>query len=386
LSSAKTSVNEIKSLTGLRGVAAIYVVVFHFLSPSPLHAFSNPFKTFVVHGYLAVDLFFILSGFVMALNYSRMFASGWSMAAHRKFLGRRIARIYPLYFAATIAGFLLAMLGWVHSLNVAPPGLALLLNVLMVQVWGCVQSFDSPGWSISAEWFAYLIFPLLVIPTLFRKPLWGWALAGASAMILALLSALPASFHLGGYPQGALLAFSDPWFALPLLRCVPEFMLGLLAYRLAATPFGQSLGSRRWLSPVLCLAGLALLATPGMDLAVVLLFPLLVISVASGTHAPSRVLGSPPAQLLGTLSYSVYLTHFLMVGVLQWVYAFARTSGLAHAHVVAAAVVIPLTFAVAYIAYRCIEVPGRQWLRVAFEGRLNDGAAASPARVAVRPA
>ncbi len=325
---------------------------------------------FVGHGYLGVDLFFVLSGYVMAMNYSGMFAAGWSRIAYQRFLGRRIARIYPLYLVATIAGFILVELRWLDYPKAVPLGGALGLNLLMVQVWGLVQSFDGPGWSISAEWAAYLVFPLLLIPTMFRKPIWCSIFALLCVALLARLCSFSASLHAPTHMPGALLYFWEPWLALPVLRCLPEFGLGMLAFRFAGTPFGARIRASAFISPLTCLAIVALSALPDTDLGVVLLLPLLIVSLASSTHVIGRILASPLAVFVGSLSYSLYLIHFLLIGaVVSGVYALAHGLGLTALafNVVTAAIGIVLTFLVAFVTYRAIELPGRRWLRASFE-------------------
>jgi peptidoglycan/LPS O-acetylase OafA/YrhL len=160
------------------------------------------------------------------------------------------------------------------------------------------------------------------------------------------------------------------------LRCLPEFALGLLAYRLAATPFGLGVGSSRWIAPLVCLITFAALALPGTDLVVVTLFPLLLICLASGPHLPGRILASPPAQFAGTISYSIYLTHDLLTGLLNWIHQRVHSAGLAHAQTYAAATGIALTLPIAWLAYRIIEAPGRRWLRGRFEDERIESAAA----------
>ena len=92
---------EIRSLTGLRGIAACFVVIFHFY-----HVILNKGRigTALNHGYMAVDMFFMLSGFVLALTYQRDFLSRGSLRKHFNFLYKRLSRIFPLYiFALSIA-------------------------------------------------------------------------------------------------------------------------------------------------------------------------------------------------------------------------------------------------------------------------------------------
>lgn len=350
---------EIRSLTGLRGVAAMYVLVFHYF---PIATYNSPLRRVLGHGYLAVDLFFVLSGFVMALNYRHLFESGWTRAAYGTFLARRIARIYPLYIVATVVGFVLVVAGGLPFIPTMPRAPALIFNLLMVQSWGLTPSFDSPAWSISAEWAAYLLFPALLIPSIFRKPAVALLCTGLAASLLAALCALPAAL----FPDTLVrdpLNMSGHAMGLPVLRCVPEFTLGILAFRFASTSLGRRLVSSVWIAPALVLSALFVLTIPGCDLAFVLLLPVLVVSLASEAHLPGRILASAPLEFLGLLSFSIYLTHKLLFGLLTWMYEHAHTAGIPHARTLSAGVCLILTFAISYAAFSLIEVPGRRWLR-----------------------
>jgi peptidoglycan/LPS O-acetylase OafA/YrhL len=354
---------EIRSLTGLRGVAAVYVMLFHFFIGLRL---LNPFTIFLGHGYLAVDLFFELSGFVMALNYSTMFSSGWSQDAYLKFLGRRIARVYPLYLLCTACALPLVLLGWLEFPRTSSPVVSFLLNLVMVQSWGYGVSLDSPAWSISAEWAAYILFPLLLLPSLSSKPLFGWLTAFACGTALAALFVLSGSivhrpnseFTMGLIESGV-----------AVLRCLPEFTLGLLAFRVARSPSGHRFTSQPWFTTVICSALVILMAIPKTDLVVVLIFPSLIVGLASGGSLPSKMLGSAPLGFLGLISYSVYLVHGLLGGVLGWIHHQVEVHGFSHAQTYAAAVGIVLTFPLAIVAYKTVEEPGRRWVRMALEDR-----------------
>jgi peptidoglycan/LPS O-acetylase OafA/YrhL len=94
---------------------------------------------------------------------------------------------------------------------------------------------------------------------------------------------------------------------------------------------------------------------------------LLIVSVASGDRLPQRLLSSRLAELAGILSYSIYLVHELLGGLLGWLHRQAETHGLAHAQSYAAVICFLLTFPIAWLAYRFIEAPGRRWLRFVFE-------------------
>jgi peptidoglycan/LPS O-acetylase OafA/YrhL len=154
---------EIRSLTGIRGVAATWVVLYHVHEADDLHAVV---KTLLTHGYLAVDLFFLLSGFVMAFSYGRLATAGWNLKSYKTFLWLRFGRVYPLYFLMTCAVALMIVVGWSKALPVQNLGAAFLANVALVQVWFSIRSIGGLAWSISTEFTAYLLFPLLAACTL----------------------------------------------------------------------------------------------------------------------------------------------------------------------------------------------------------------------------
>src|ERR1035437_252958 len=91
--------NEIKSLTGVRGIAACSVMFYHL---SHIRPFAQYNFRIVSKGYLCVDLFFVLSGFVMALVYSKTFQHGCTKRDYRKFLFNRMARVFPLHLAVAL--------------------------------------------------------------------------------------------------------------------------------------------------------------------------------------------------------------------------------------------------------------------------------------------
>src|SRR5215469_9584957 len=163
---------EVRALTGLRGIAATLVALYHI---NPELRGYGAFGRIVGRGYLWVDLFFVLSGFVLALNYGARFAHGWRSDTWRDFLLRRVARIYPLYVVlfAGSAAYMAVGLGQSYALPLLPyptlshPVADGAANLFMVQSWGVGPSFDGTAWSLSAEWAAYLLFPLLASLALF---------------------------------------------------------------------------------------------------------------------------------------------------------------------------------------------------------------------------
>ena len=188
---------EIKALTGLRIVAAVWVVLFHFrpmlsdISPD-LRENLSPILNCGAQG---VDLFFILSGFVLAWNYLDRMGRSWSTREMLHFLWLRLARVYPVYLVTLHLAALLVILS-LHVGHVPLPEVSSLTaisyvrQVLLVQLWfepffdG--TSWDGPAWSISAEWLAYLLFGALVL-VIFRMKL---ATRARTLMVLAFVAQL----------------------------------------------------------------------------------------------------------------------------------------------------------------------------------------------------
>jgi peptidoglycan/LPS O-acetylase OafA/YrhL len=352
--SSKNGVSEVRALTGLRGVAALYVVFFHYFSPVRL---TNPFMCLLGHGYLAVDLFFVLSGFVMALNYAGLFSQGVRGAAVRIFLSRRVARIYPLYLLTLLIATGLVGIGY---LNFTAGSLARTFwpNLLMVQNWGNWESIETPAWSISTEWFAYMLFPFLLTWSFYRSR------ARVFTLFILSISGLVSLASFFTSPYDHLKVFDLTQGYPSLIRCVSEFTLGIIAYRIKDSRFGAVAKDMPWLPLTLVLLLVVLLALKRTDVLVVLLFPLLVLVLDGKRNFLNHSLGSRVPEFLGLVSYSVYLVHYLLVPVLNGVDSYVRRHGRSHSHSYAVAVVFPLMMLCASCTYFIVEIPGRRSLRV----------------------
>ena len=182
---------QLHALTSVRFFAAAWVVLFHFrdhievMLPG-LRAIGALLDT----GYLGVDLFFLLSGFIITYNYSeRLEHPTWP--AYRQFLGLRLARFYPVHIAtlATIA-LLVALAALVHHpLHGSFTVVDAVRQLLLVVTWGPESSslsWNQPAWSISAEWAAYLCFPFIAVAL---RPVHGLLLAAGRWPLAARLGA-----------------------------------------------------------------------------------------------------------------------------------------------------------------------------------------------------
>ena len=352
---------EIRALTGLRGVAAAYVVLYHFAVNS--RAPEGALRQVLSHGYLAVDLFFVLSGYVMALTYADLFSRGFRLDAYGTFLLKRLGRIYPLYFVATLACAALAALD--PAMEGPLTGPLLLSNMLMVQSWVLFHSLDYPGWSISTEFAAYLLFPILVAAALGGSLARCRAAALLSAGLLAVLATRSAAdLQQAVHRFGPLDIYSSATLY-PVLRCLCGFTLGLCAWRIGGVPSVRQVAGHAGTGLALCLAGLVLLALPGTDVLLVLLSAALVPALAAGQSLPARVLAAAPAYWLGTVSYSLYLVHYPV----QWAFGPAVRAGLDRLGapkpgILLSVLLIGMSLALAALAYAWIERPGRDLSRL----------------------
>jgi peptidoglycan/LPS O-acetylase OafA/YrhL len=137
---------RVLSLDGLRGIAAIVVMLFHF----NIFFLPQARLPFVGRAYLAVDLFFLLSGFVMTHVYGHLLASNWR-AHWPKFAIARFARIYPLFAVTTLVMIIVVALSNMPLIFVSFSVRSLLLQPLLLQQWASGLSWDYPSWSISTE-------------------------------------------------------------------------------------------------------------------------------------------------------------------------------------------------------------------------------------------
>ena len=319
-----SSARSLDALTGLRFLAALHVVLFHFARPA-LEPAPVWLGNLVGAGYSAVGVFFVLSGFVLAWNY--LDADGRMETGTRAFQAARLARVYPVY----VLTFLLSAPPTIEA-SVADNGWLLagaklvvggLLTLSLAQAWvpRLALYWNPPGWSVSVEAFFYALFPRLTrwLPRLGPARL-GWALAVVWALGLA-----PPLAYLATRPDGPIPLDAHawgPWLALmkfsPLAR-LPEFLLGVLLGWCFVRE--RSAGPARGSGAVFATVGLALLVAAGMAGEAVayplmhnaLLAPasgLLVYGLARGGGWLGRWLAHPLMVRLGAASYALYLLQY----------------------------------------------------------------------------
>jgi peptidoglycan/LPS O-acetylase OafA/YrhL len=342
---------EIKTLTGLRGVAAIVVMLYHFFEDDTYFA---PFVPSIIkHGYLAVDVFFILSGFVMALSYAHYFKDGIAVSVFRTFMVKRVARIYPLYMFVTLACVLRALINFSGTGSGGVNVDDFIASALMFQAWGFgFSNIAGATWSLSVEFFAYILFPLLVYFAVFGRV--------SYALVLCVLAALAiyvvASSHLGVSGQ---LDVVSPASTLPLVRCLAGFCLGLATYRVSQSEAGRRFLSSSWFIIGVVFALLLAAHFQMQDLFLFWLFPPVVAALYFESVAAQAIFANRVIYHLGVVSYSMYLAHPLLVPVNLRLEPIAERIIGGAAHPLTLIFALLLTWGVSCWLYRFIEKPSR---------------------------
>lgn len=352
---------NIDALTGLRGLAAWLVVLYHFREHTPAFL-GDAMRQLVDGGYLAVDLFFILSGLVLYINYHHQFDQVRGRTALNFYI-RRIARIYPLHLTVLLLFLVnplaITLFSSTSDLGRYSPGY-FVLSLFLVQNWGFTPAvlWNIPAWSISTEFAAYLLFPLLVVAIKHGARRGAWVPALALAGLLVAVAALFAGL---GLPS-----LGEEISRVGVLRCVLEFSMGLvIGYYHVRDPRALArLAGASLVLLVLALVALALAGGAADYLVAPLLFTLLILSLLDERTVWSRCLASRPLLYLGEISYSTYMIHYF---VKDWVKFLSRDVGLMQ-YVAYLLVVLVLSVCL----YRWIERPFRTraygWLSSALGG------------------
>ncbi|MCV0414614.1 MAG: acyltransferase [Brevundimonas sp.] len=341
---------DLKPITALRFAAALWVAVYAFWEN--LAGVGLP--GLVAKGYLGVELFFVLSGFILSHVY--LAQAGEKRFSYGRFLWARVARVYPLHIATLLGVGLLAGAAIVAGMSVDSNVLSwssLPANLLMVHAWGLAPAagWNHPSWSISAEWFAYLCFPAFafVFWRLRDKPV--VAVLGAAAFLAVLYY---------GFEQWAGFALTEATIRWGALRIVPCFALGCalyLVYRKAPLK-APGLSAAIFLALMLVSAALGL-----WDAITVLLAGGLILSLASLPNARAGWLASRPAVYLGEISYSVYMVCVPWKLLAVNLAAKATDAPDKQLHVFVWLAIVALLPVVAAASYHLVEHPARRALR-----------------------
>lgn len=372
-------------LDGLRGVAALMVVAFHLLETYS----KGPSEQIINHGYLAVDFFFVLSGFVIGYAYD----DRWGKMSIGTFFKRRLVRLHPMVVAGTLIGaalFFFAGTAFPKTMEVEgwKFALCLVMGLLMIPCgmgldirgWGETNSFNGPNWSLTYEYIANVLYAFI-----FRY---------LPKVALAVLCAVCAVFTLdltlgwdifGLFPNGPQYNVIGGWsltaqqIYVGFARLLYPFLCGLLISRILplrrseSNPSGSPIhlkGGFWWCAlaivvifSVPCIGGRQCL-WDGLYQAVCILivFPLLVLAGAGSVTTDAK--STAVCKWMGEISYPLYITHFpLMYIQMNWVAEHADAP--LWQHIAVSTGVFFVAVILAWGLLKIYDTPVREWLKKA---------------------
>jgi peptidoglycan/LPS O-acetylase OafA/YrhL len=332
------SKTELTPLTGIRFFLALWVVLFHqafYLGTSWISLLPGPFPKLIRAGYMAVGVFFVLSGFVLSYNYDM--SRPWIPARLKQFAVSRFARIYPAYSIGLLlcTPWVIVLLLKQHTLTAIGSEIGKSVMALtLLQSWAptAAESWNGPGWSLSAEAFFYCCFPFIGVALWRLSRPWQLVAAGVAVWVAALLApaiAVVLAFRSdAGVPAVAWTSdTSGAWVNFikfnPVVH-LPEFCMGILAgraYQILRARGTNLFGRGYWLYlPGLLLEAIAITTCHGslyLFLHNGLLLPLhalVILGLALGGGVLAWTLSIRPLVILGHASYSMYIFQVPVAG------------------------------------------------------------------------
>ena len=370
-------------LDGLRGVAALMVIFFHCFE-----TYIPQFGTQIInHGYLAVDFFFVLSGFVIGYAYD----DRWDKMTTWGFFKRRLTRLHPMVIAGTLVGaalFFFSPSAFPNTIDVEgwKFALCLVMGLLMIPCgpgldirgWQEMNSFNGPNWSLTLEYCGNILYAFI-----FRR---------LPKIALAILCVCCAFFTLdltlgwdvfGLFPDGPQYSVIGGWtlnaqqMYIGFTRLLYPFLCGLLISRILpgrrseSNPSGSPIhlrGGFWWCSLLLvvifsipCIGGKT--GIPDgiyQAFCILLLFPLIVLAGSGSVTTDKK--STAICKWLGEISYPLYITHYpLMYMQMSWVKDHADAP--VWIHIVVNLGVVFLSIVLAWGLLKVYDEPVREWLK-----------------------
>lgn len=326
---------------------AFWVMIYH-----TKEAVEIPILSFIVNnGFLGVDVFFVLSGYILTHVYHKKFFENSSTSRDLfKFWKRRFARVYPLHiFTLILAVIYINLLDKYTNANISFYYDHIIPQVLLIHGWGVVDGlrWNFPSWSVSSEWFAYLfVFPVcfysyrkINMPTFFTR---------LTILLLSFCLVVNSYFHNN---VGEVLEWG-------IIRIIPEFMLGSFAYLLF---WSEVNGKRVYLLVYLIIALTITITFANYQYLFILSLPFLLLGLHVGNSFFDKIFGNRWVVFLGEISYSIYMIHFFSRSINGIIY-----SKLFEVEVNSPVYFINyfiITIVLSFISYKFIEVPGMKWVR-----------------------
>ena len=319
------------------------------------HSLPNFLTIFLAHGYLAVDLFFVLSGFVIYLSYHAGLTNSTASNVS-KFYWNRLARIYPVHFVMLIGYLFLYLAFQLYSdSGTAPESYtwsAFFQSLFLIHMWvGTELTWNVPSWSISSEWFVYLFFPLMAVSLrkIRNSP-------SVSLLAIAAVAALLGTLY--KWMDVASLGSEIPRMA--LIRTMLEFLMGVFIGSLFVNHRStlekyRSVGLGGFLVLVALYISLDL-----PDYTVIpISFALLIAYLSVSTDWLAALLSRPSLVYLGEISYSTYMVHYLVYDLLKAMFM-SNSNVINPVHVwLSFAVVLALSI----LLHHGVDAPAQRYIR-----------------------
>lgn len=356
----------ISTLTPLRGLAAIWVVVFHFdafmtFGPGKEGLMSKETTMLIGNGYLLVDFFFLLSGFIICHVYGDKLSQK-KKGVTKNYLMARFSRLYPLHLFALL--FLFLQFAVLSSLSDEYfegnkgffPVFDFFVYLFMGQSSGILTnySWNLPSWSIAAEWWTYII-AIFIIPIINKGSskitYLFWALSITGLIVLA---------YFGG--NGNL----DYTLNFGTLRCLFEFVIGLGIYQVyKKVKDSDSFWKSDWAFYVSLAGSYLFLHLDIHDVIVIVFFSGVILSASLNTGVPYKILNIKPLQFLGDISYSIYLLQLFWLLLWSTYVRVNYPEGIPSfsTNLLMLGILLTALIINSYLTYRFIEIPFQKMLR-----------------------
>ena len=353
---------NIQTLTGLRGVAAIWVVLFHVCfgeADGYLPGFYEKIqwgfgKNIILHGVYAVDIFFVLSGFILTYVHRQEFVTRLTLHGIANFLLLRLARIYPMHLVVVVVLIGAAALGFWDQKVISYGDV--LRNITLTNMW-VDPSLNTPAWSVSAEWLAYLCFPIIIklLVPIQRRDFQLLA-------IFFLVTVYPMSIQFFQWQW----EWHYSWIA--MARVLNGFILGCMMFGVQKhfDIYNDSFRASRW-----CLAFvLVFMVLLVLRLQIVFLYPLIpciIVTLANAQTGIARVFRNKIVVFLGTISFGIYMVHYPVLEIVRYALNdyYAGMNSELHQPLlwVHLGGILVLVIAVASLCYFWIEKPSREYFK-----------------------
>lgn len=367
-SAALPTKNHYQILDGLRGVAAVFVVCFHVFEA---YANDNRFQQIINHGYLAVDFFFVLSGFVVAYAYD----DRWNRMTQWDFYKRRLIRLQPMVIMGSIIGAALFYFqgGSMFPLINSTPFWKMLLVMLVgftliplpisadIRGWQEMHPLNGPAWSLFFEYIANILYALFI-----RR------FSNTMLAIFVCLSACLLIHYTVWGPQGDVIggwSLNKTQLNIGFTRLLYPFFAGMLLCR------AGKLINIKWGFGVCSLLLIAIFCLPRFgdashlwmnglyeSFAIIILFPL-IVAIGAGSDIKSKN-GIKVCKFLGDISYPIYITHYPLIYIYTaWVVQDKLPMGKG---MFWGALLLIASISVAYASLKLYDEPVREWLQKRF--------------------